>query len=502
MTKDAKEQQLPESLSNIISKNPSFWMGEDSEDSYDAKNNNSVSAGSANKSEILSGTESISKLEELNDDFFKETNEIDPSSFDLNFAEFPIAHLSKRLPKGVSKTKIKYSDWITGKDGIKVERTWTITSNAEDSNGNLIGLGGPTSVSVFYEIMQIWKDQGNKGDKIYVGSYFGLLKRLGWGTGGVNYQQLDNDLRSIYDLKIETENAYYDKELNKYVDCTYKPFIGWALFKKNQIKDYMTDYGYIQVHPDFAESFPKKSLYYLPFESSFFHQLTSHEQKLAFYLTKIFNPYRRKIQSKYTRNILELCGQLPIYGEARKQKYYLLNAAKGLINKNFILLENFEVEGDNITLYNRQQTSMLSQLKINSKFKSPKTVSILVEDILKICGDKSSTNFYTIVAKYVPDELIYKALSEARQEGKHPAKLFTLIIMRDAKEYLNPKQKIKDISTSQLSKEEQIELNNDLSIEQDIKNREFMESLISEEEILELNKELLIKHENLFDTEN
>ena len=277
---------------------------------------------------------------------------IKPSAFDLNFAEFPIAHLTKRLPKGVSKTEIKYTDSITGPTGNKVERKWTIRSNAMqdvfDEHGKkigekLIGIGGPTSLRVFYEIMQIWKEQGIKENKIHIGTYFGLLKRLGWGIGGKDYCQLDDDLKSIFDLSITAENAYFDKEQNRYVDSIFRPFTGWKLYKKSEIKDYMTDYGYIQVNEEFFQSFKKKSLYYLPFDGIYFKSLTAHEQKLAFYLTKIFNPYRKRVQSTYSRNILDLCFQLPIYGDNNKQKYYLIQACKGLIRKQFILLEKYEI---------------------------------------------------------------------------------------------------------------------------------------------------------------
>ena len=85
------------------------------------------------------------KIETLvfEDDSPTENSDIDTSTFDLNFAEFPIAHLSKRIPAGMSKTEIQYSDWITGFDGKKVERKWTISSYAKDKNGNMIGIGGP-----------------------------------------------------------------------------------------------------------------------------------------------------------------------------------------------------------------------------------------------------------------------------------------------------------------------------------------------------------------------
>lgn len=374
-----------------------------------------------------------------NEDYLVETDElseiehdIDHSAFELNFAEFPIAHLSQRLPEGIDRFKINYSDFIRGRDGVLVERNWTVKSSADH------GLGGPSSISVLMELMQIWKEQGFEKDRIYIGSYYNLLKRLGWNTGGSNYKQLDLDLKSLYGLSIEAENAYYDKEMGRYVDRNIKPFIGWAFYKEHQIKDYMTDYGYIQVNQEFFESFKKKSLYYLPFDGSYFRKLNSQEQKLALYLTKIFNPYRKKIQYKYCRNIEEICTLLPIYGKDKyKRKYYLIKTCNGLIKKDFILLENFEINEDQIIFYNKQQTSLLSKLNPKAGVKTKIQIDLLIEDQLKVCGDIHSKSFYTIIAKLVPDDIIFECLSEAKQEGKEPKKLYTKLMKEKGKKYLN-----------------------------------------------------------------
>lgn len=359
-------------------------------------------------------------------------HDIDHGAFDLNFSEFPIAHLSKRLPKGVDKSKIQYKDLIRGRDGVLVERKWTIRTSAEH------GLGGPSSLDVIFELMQIWKEQGFNAPKIYIGTYRNLIKRLGLLPGGTAYQQVEKDLESIYGLEITAENAYYDKELGKYVDKKIKPFIGWEFYKTHQIKDYMTDYGYISVNPEFFESFRKKSLYYLPFENEYFKTFTAHEQKLALYLSKIFNPYRKKIQQTYRRNIKELCELLPIYGDLYKQRYYLTQACKGLINKKFILLDRYEIDDELITFFNRQQQSLLPYLNAKTGSKSQQQIEIMLEDQLKICGDKHSTDFYRLVAKVVPDDIIYECLSEAKQEGQDPKKLYTKLIKEKAKKYLDP----------------------------------------------------------------
>jgi hypothetical protein len=372
---------------------------------------------------------------------------IDHGAFELNFSEFPMAHLTQRLPKGIDKHTIKYSDLIRGKNGELKHRNWTIRTSAEH------GLGGPTSIDVLFEIMQVWKEQGFEKDRIFIGTYYNLLKRLGWDTSGKSYDQLEKDLRSIYGLDIEAENAYYDKEQGEYVNKSVKPFIGWQFNKKNEYSDFTNDYGYIQVNQEFFKDFKKKSLYYLPFDNEFFKSLTAHEQKLSLYLTKIFNPYRKKIQNTYSRKIQDLCNLLPLYGTKSKQKYYLVQACKGLISKNFILLERFIIDDEIITFFNRQQQSLLPFLNIKSNFKSNKQVELLLEDQIKLCGDSHSINFYTLVAKFVPDEIIFECISEAKQEGKDKKKLYTKIIIERAYKYLEPYLKTRKSNADKITSE-------------------------------------------------
>jgi len=376
--------------------------------------------------------ESENFLEALTTDDDDSSGIEESGAFELNFAEFPIAHLTRRLPRGVSKHSIQYSDYINGPKGEYVERKWTIASTAEH------GLGGPTSVGVLFELLQIWKEQNFEKNRIYIGSYYNLIRRLGWPLNGNSYKQVKKDLESLYGLEVIAENAFYDKEQNKYVNYKFKPFIGWGMWKQGQIEeDGISDYGFIEIHPSFHKTFRKKSLYYIPIDSVTFQKFTSHEQKLALYLTKVFNPYRKKVMTEYRRNMLSLCKILPIVGDIYFQKRYLIKATEGLIRKKFILLENYKVQDENIIFYNRQQQSMLPLLNTGSSNQKNKVwVKVIFEDIMDLCKDPDSERFYMMVAKRVPDEVIYECLSTAKQDGKDPKKLFTFLIQQKGAKYL------------------------------------------------------------------
>lgn len=446
---------VPESISDVLSRmlslpdkdnEPSNEKGnpEIVEKPQDIENNSSISI----KHKIDSKFDLSSFYDEENVSKKDSDPEIDPSSFDLNFAEFPIAHLSNRLPQGIDKTQIRYSDYIKNSDGKLIKRDWVISSNAKidikDENGNylgeeLIGIGGPSSLQVFYEIIQIWREQGFNSNKIYIGTYYNLLKRLGWSLSGQSYKQLERDLKSLYDLKFDAINSYYDKQQKKLVDRGMKLFEGWELYKVSEKQDYKTDYGYIVATTVFWESMRSKTSFYIPFDKDFFYKLSAHESKLALYLSKMFNPYRRDNKYKYYCNIYDLCAILPIYGSNKnKQKYYLLKAAKGLISKSFILLEDYYIEDDTIIFINKQQQSLLPYLRQKEGQKSKQQIELLVEDQMKVCGDSHSIKFYEIIAKYVPDEIIFKCLAEAKAEGRNIRKYYTFQIKAQAQEYLSP----------------------------------------------------------------
>jgi uncharacterized protein YqfB (UPF0267 family) len=109
------------------------------------------------------------------------------------------------------------------------------------------------------------------------------------------------------------------------------------------------------------------------------------------------------------------------------------------LRKIFPFLSSYKIEDKVITFYNNIQTSidLIPDEKSITK-KDYDTVEWLIKEQLKICGDEHSRAFYSLVARYVPVDMIYVALSEAKQEGKVRRKLYTKIIMERGKSYLAP----------------------------------------------------------------
>ena len=65
-------------------------------------------------------------------------------------------------------------------------------------------------------------------------------------------------------------------------------------------------------------------------------------------------------------------------------------------------------------------------------------VELIVADVLEQLGDRQSEAFYRLVARRVPEHVIYGALSEIRADGaREPAKVFTYRMNRYGYDRLN-----------------------------------------------------------------
>ena len=259
----------PASIAEILNRNPEFWNPKDDDQSPSNTQGATRSPPSAIHSSAALSKESLlteqnhkddlnetidDLIEDDHDDYFisKPIN----SSFEINLAEFPIAYLNRgALPEGYSKTEYQYKDVIKGRDGKPVERTWTIEAHATEETKNEIGerkktslgFGGPATLEVIYELLQMWKEQGFKEPKIHVGSFYNLLKRLDWGTGSTQYKQLRKVLSCLHGLHIKGEQCFYIPEIDHYENVDFYPFPRINTYTKEEKQIRPDDYVYVSV---------------------------------------------------------------------------------------------------------------------------------------------------------------------------------------------------------------------------------------------------------------
>jgi len=230
-----------------------------------------------------------------------------------------------------------------------------------------------------------------------------------------------------------------------------------GLYKEDPDGRKILDIGYIKAGDYlFYNSILKSSLLSLPFDRKFFHRLTPVEQRLALYLSKVF-----RSQTVNKRELLEFGRQLPL--ETKEVKYIkrqLKLNCEGLIEKGFSLLAgySFKKGADRKSYVLFKRKGVPSEPKLPStasanKHSSPKqpklefisdkshdVIEYLVNQIMEFCKDSQSLNYYKIIARLVPRNTIFRALSEVRdaenrgETKKTKGAHFTWLIKKYAKE--------------------------------------------------------------------
>ena len=365
------------------------------------------------------------------------TSAISKSKYELTLAEFPIFLLSRT--KEDKRKVIEYTDQISGKGGKMVNREWRVYPSSA-------GFGTESTFSTLFELFQIWKEDNFEHQTIKFLSLYNVLKRKGLDTGNRQYKQIIRDLDCLVGITIKAKNAFWDNEVKAYVDMAFHLFDSYHLFKEKANGQATLPLAQIKASDVLYGSILKNSLLIAGFDSKFFHSLKPLEQRLAIYLSKVF-----RSQTIHKRDLPKFAEQIPIFAKQTKHiKQQIKRSSTGLIDKGFDLLASFEFESG----FNKQEFIIFKRSGTLPKTFTPKTktgeffgksndhsgIDFLVEDILAVCEDKKSIEFYKKVARTIPESSIYRALSEVKETRdlgeikKSKGALFTNLIKKYAQE--------------------------------------------------------------------
>lgn len=338
----------------------------------------------------------------------------DVNVYEFTLAEFPIAIFSSAPQTIKDQDYFQYQDTIKGRGGKPVERVWTLYKDP------INGFPNESTLSTFYEIIQIWKEQGFASAQINFGSFANLIQRKGLKgrPGKKDYMRIQRDLDRLRGVRIKAQNAFWDSQRHQYVDKDFNLFNEITSYKDNpnsKQKETILEASttlYKSVVGD-------NNLFVTDIPSEEFHKLPHLAQRMAIYLAKVF-----KFQSVHKRSVLEFAQQLPIHGKLYKHKKQTLRRTCDAIRKAPIgLLEAYDFEeitkrpkNEYIVLFSaRKKLGAGLKGKPHSQFpKDDYLIDALVKEILAVCQDRHSTGFYRKVAYYMPIEDIRQALSEIK----------------------------------------------------------------------------------------
>ncbi len=335
---------------------------------------------------------------------------------EMNIAEYPIALLSRTVPKGLKK--IEYTDWITT-GGKQRQLRWTV-SGSEDYG---LPIGGDQDIYV--AIMETWREQSFKDREIRIDSIYQMLKKIGLPDNKQNYERFKKALNRLTGIFITTENAFWDKERKRYIDKRGFHLLEGYRYSEEENKEgevTLTSTVYVKVGEELYRSVANG--YLKDTDLNFYFSLSSASAKRIYrYLDK-----KRYGNTIFSMEMYKFANKIGILAGSSK-KYYP-SQLKQILTPAFDELKGKEFLKD----YQYQRTSDTLNEKVIFIFKeTPQTnnslpnedgngdywISPFMEDIINFTGAEHSKAWYMRTLRILGQErardLVYYALALTKE---------------------------------------------------------------------------------------
>ena len=129
---------------------------------------------------------------------------------ELNLAEFPIAAVASRLPKGQKTLTFEDRIWDKSQNRTVLRR---LTISASDK----YGLPTAKDDDVILGLIQITRETDFQSRQVFFSRYQ-LIKLLGWRNEGKSYSRLETSLKRWLGVTLFYENAWWNKAEKSWVD--------------------------------------------------------------------------------------------------------------------------------------------------------------------------------------------------------------------------------------------------------------------------------------------
>lgn len=143
---------------------------------------------------------------------------------EMNLAEFPLATLADRAPRGCKTLVFADRIWDRGQSQHRVRR---LTVSASDK------CGLPTAVDdeVILGLMQVSRAAGFVERRVRFSRYQ-LIRILGWRDEGRSYTRLEQSLKRWLGVVLYYENAWWDKARKRWVDAHFHLLDDLVLYRR------------------------------------------------------------------------------------------------------------------------------------------------------------------------------------------------------------------------------------------------------------------------------
>lgn len=345
---------------------------------------------------------------------------------ELNLVEYPLQYLGFKVPPDV-KT-VEWHGEVATSDGKVYKASWIVTGSDK------YGLPRYKDRDVLLALLYFWKQQGFQSQILRISNVLKILELLKWDTSSKGYKELENSINRLVGVTIVATNSFWDNSTKDYLKSTAFHILDSADFKKEGHMISLT----VKASDKFWESIKNGYLkttdldFYLSLETPLAKALYSYLDKKA-YKNEDF-----KIE------VMKLASHL---GMSLNQGYkHIKSAIKDvsnlLITKGFLYSYNFEKEGETecvIFSFNREY---LNRDVLEGVKEREERIRYIAEIMKRYLGGES-IDAYLRIARYYPEEFIFRALGEVKEKFENSDlniskyRLFKKILKNHIKEHFN-----------------------------------------------------------------
>ncbi len=354
---------------------------------------------------------------------------------EVNLLTFPFFALSRKGLK--EKTKIEYRAVVQRGDK-KVEILWRVSSNSE------YGYPGPFDQKVHKAIEEIINELPHPIQNPIGFSIYELCRRMQLGSaGGSDYKKIKEGLERIVATTVKSRGTFYAKGRKKWIDDVFHLY-DRIIFRGEELPDgALAERNYLYLNSWYLENLNAR--YVRPLDYQYYKALRSNiAQRLYELLGVKFYGLMRAGYTSIGYRYSTLCQLLPL----TRQKYLsqarqiLDPAHEELLKTEFLAgaewsdVDSEQEENDWLVTYvpgaraiaevERYRLSSWESLEdqevesLSLPFEVDEAreaeIEALVEEILRVMGDQENRAFYLRVARLCPPDLLYRVLSEVKEE--------------------------------------------------------------------------------------
>lgn len=377
---------------------------------------------------------------------------------EVNLLSYPFFALSRAEIR--KKTKTEYRA-IIRRAGKEIEVLWQVSSNTE------YGYPGPFDQRVHKAIEEILNELPLPIRNPIGFSMYDLCRRMGLShMGGTDYKKIKEALERIVATTVKSSGTFYAKGRKKWIDDVFHLYDRVILRGERLPDGRIAETNFLFLNSWYLESINCR--YVKPLDYDHYKSLQSNISRRLYELLGVkFYGILRLGLAHLCYRYTTLCQLLPLTPQKYLSKaWQILDPAHRELRRTGFLakVEWAEEEGgsDWVITYHpgprakeevekyqptdepllpEEETETQLALPLPGKPLKELEQRALVKNILEALGDEGSRAFYEKVAKLCPADLIYRCLSEVKEEWRRKqirttkGAVFTDKIKRYCQEY-------------------------------------------------------------------